>query len=184
MKFHKGSIEFSGVPGTKFRRWESWFDVTGTIFCMCPANERRRYISTSPLIGWAHTKIIHVYSQWLSTISKYLHALFRMALNHLKYFFLFHSKWPSKSAEVSFSSNLKAFMLISLPPCLSFSGTKSPNQLVPAYNGVLDWWHLAALVAHNGSTISQGWGGCPERSQLAWLGVRRKDGLSVNLKSI
>ena len=27
----------------------------GIILCMSPANERRRYIVTSPLIGWAHT---------------------------------------------------------------------------------------------------------------------------------
>ena len=30
----------------------------GIILCMRPANERRRYIVTSPLIGWVHTKII------------------------------------------------------------------------------------------------------------------------------
>ena len=29
---------------------------SGIILCMCPANERRRYNVTSPLIGWAHTK--------------------------------------------------------------------------------------------------------------------------------
>ena len=28
----------------------------GIILCMCPANERRRYIVTSSLIGWAHTQ--------------------------------------------------------------------------------------------------------------------------------
>ena len=28
----------------------------GIILCMPPANERRRYIVTSPLIGWAHTQ--------------------------------------------------------------------------------------------------------------------------------
>ena len=28
----------------------------GAIFCVRPANERRRYIVTSSLIGWAHTK--------------------------------------------------------------------------------------------------------------------------------
>ena len=29
--------------------------ITGISLCMCPANERRRYIVTSFLIGWAHT---------------------------------------------------------------------------------------------------------------------------------
>ena len=29
---------------------------TGINLCMCPANERRHYIVTSPLIGWAHTQ--------------------------------------------------------------------------------------------------------------------------------
>ena len=29
---------------------------TGIILCMHPANERRRYIVTSPLIGWVHTQ--------------------------------------------------------------------------------------------------------------------------------
>ena len=28
----------------------------GIILCMRPANERRRYIVTSSLIGWAHTQ--------------------------------------------------------------------------------------------------------------------------------
>ena len=28
----------------------------GIILCVCPANERWRYIVTSPLIGWAHTQ--------------------------------------------------------------------------------------------------------------------------------
>ena len=32
---------------------------TGIIFCMRPANERRRYIVTSSLIGWAHTQNDH-----------------------------------------------------------------------------------------------------------------------------
>ena len=31
---------------------------SGIISCMRPANERRRYIVTSSLIGWAHTEII------------------------------------------------------------------------------------------------------------------------------
>ena len=30
--------------------------VEGSIFCVCPANERWRYIATSSLIGWAHTQ--------------------------------------------------------------------------------------------------------------------------------
>ena len=30
--------------------------MAGIILCMCPANERRRYIVTSSLIGWAHTQ--------------------------------------------------------------------------------------------------------------------------------
>ena len=29
---------------------------SGIILCMCPANERRRYIVTSSPIGWAHTQ--------------------------------------------------------------------------------------------------------------------------------
>ena len=33
-------------------------DTTGIIVCMRPANERRRYIVTSSLIGWAHTQNI------------------------------------------------------------------------------------------------------------------------------
>ena len=42
---------------------------TGTtariIFCMCPANGRRRYIVTSSLIGWAHTEYDLCYSyEW------------------------------------------------------------------------------------------------------------------------
>ena len=35
-------------------------EVAGIILCMRPANERRRYIVTSPLIGWAHTQ----YDPW------------------------------------------------------------------------------------------------------------------------
>ena len=31
-------------------------DDPGIFLCMCPANERRRYIATSALIGWAHTQ--------------------------------------------------------------------------------------------------------------------------------
>ena len=30
--------------------------VSGIILCMHSANERRRYIVTSPLIGWVHTQ--------------------------------------------------------------------------------------------------------------------------------
>ena len=30
--------------------------TTGTILCMCPANERWRYSVTPSLIGWAHTQ--------------------------------------------------------------------------------------------------------------------------------
>ena len=29
---------------------------TGIILCLHPANERRRYIVTSSLIGWVHTQ--------------------------------------------------------------------------------------------------------------------------------
>ena len=32
---------------------------TGIIFCMCAANERRRYIVTSSLTGWAHVQDDH-----------------------------------------------------------------------------------------------------------------------------
>ena len=38
---------------------ESWAlpdGISGIILCMRPANERRRYIVTSSLIGWAHTQ--------------------------------------------------------------------------------------------------------------------------------
>ena len=40
-------------------RISSMFPVlmfTGIVLCMCPANERRRYIVTSSLIGWAHSQ--------------------------------------------------------------------------------------------------------------------------------
>ena len=30
--------------------------ISGNILCMCPANERWRYIAMSSLIGWAHTQ--------------------------------------------------------------------------------------------------------------------------------
>ena len=30
--------------------------IAGMVLCMCPANERWRYIVTSSLIGWAHTR--------------------------------------------------------------------------------------------------------------------------------
>ena len=33
--------------------------ASGIILCMCPANERQRYIVTSSLIGWAHTQNDH-----------------------------------------------------------------------------------------------------------------------------
>ena len=32
---------------------------THIVLCMRSANERRRYIATSSLIGWAHTQMIH-----------------------------------------------------------------------------------------------------------------------------
>ena len=34
----------------------SWSSLAGIISCMRPTNERRRYIVTSSLIGWAHTQ--------------------------------------------------------------------------------------------------------------------------------
>ena len=34
-----------------YHHWLCW---AGIILCMCPANERQRYIVTSSLIGWAH----------------------------------------------------------------------------------------------------------------------------------
>ena len=45
-----------------------WHSRTCTL-CMCPANERRRYIVTSSLIGWAHAQndswaAIHYSSFW------------------------------------------------------------------------------------------------------------------------
>ena len=39
---------------------DQWMHATGFILCMCPANERRRYIVTSSLIGWAHIQ----YDPW------------------------------------------------------------------------------------------------------------------------
>ena len=43
--------------------------ITGIIPCMCPANERRRYIVTS-LIGWAHTQNDPCWSE-LSTFGRH-----------------------------------------------------------------------------------------------------------------
>ena len=47
-----------------------WNDITcadtlGIILCMRPANERRRYIVTPSLIGWAHTQTDHWF--WISS---------------------------------------------------------------------------------------------------------------------
>ena len=36
--------------------YTKFYDLIGFILCMRPANERRRYIVTSSLIGWAHTQ--------------------------------------------------------------------------------------------------------------------------------
>ena len=36
--------------------WTIQYKMAGINLCMCPANERRRYIVTSSLIGWAHTQ--------------------------------------------------------------------------------------------------------------------------------
>ena len=44
---------------------------SGIILCMCPANERRRYIVTSSLIGWAH----HQNDPWIFIIA-FLWVLF------------------------------------------------------------------------------------------------------------
>ena len=65
------SFEGSSVPGHYLdlglqgfylhqwrQRWEIWLLLwhTGINLWMRPANERRRYIVTSSLIGWAHTR--------------------------------------------------------------------------------------------------------------------------------
>ena len=45
------SKNYRGHHRLPVRTSSSWI-----ILCMCPANERRRYIITSSLIGWAHTQ--------------------------------------------------------------------------------------------------------------------------------
>ena len=42
--------------GTHFTPYMGMKGYTEIILCMHPANERRRYIVTSSLIGWAHTQ--------------------------------------------------------------------------------------------------------------------------------
>ena len=46
-----------------YKEWSPLIDCTcaGNILWMPPANERWRYISTSSLIGWAHTQMISAY---------------------------------------------------------------------------------------------------------------------------
>ena len=39
-------------------RWKRKLSLAGIILCMRPANERRRYIVTSSLIGWVRTQIV------------------------------------------------------------------------------------------------------------------------------
>ena len=41
----------AGMMSSQFQ-----YTSAGIILCMCPANERRRYIVTSSPIGWAHTQ--------------------------------------------------------------------------------------------------------------------------------
>ena len=41
------------IPGEAMKIWRA---EVGIIFLMRPANEKRRYILTSSLIGWAHTQ--------------------------------------------------------------------------------------------------------------------------------
>ena len=53
-------------------RWAQ--DFTGIILCMGSANERLRYIVTSSLIGWAHTKNDSCFG-WDTPHSKYMYKL-------------------------------------------------------------------------------------------------------------
>ena len=45
---------------------------SGIMLCICPTNERRRYIVTSSLIGWAHTRTDpwHLKYCWCTTITR------------------------------------------------------------------------------------------------------------------
>ena len=52
----------------------TWYR-TGILQCMCPANERRHYIVTPSLIGWAHNKMVPVEHQYIPRIMHMLHAL-------------------------------------------------------------------------------------------------------------
>ena len=58
--------------------------TTGIIFCMRPANERRRYNVTSSLIGWAH-------SQNDPCHNKTQHNENYMLVSHMKIFWWFQS---------------------------------------------------------------------------------------------
>ena len=51
---HK-TISMMILPFSNYHR-NLILSFTGVILCMCPANERRRYIVTSSLIGWAHAQ--------------------------------------------------------------------------------------------------------------------------------
>ena len=41
--------------------WLYWYGITRIVLCMRPANERRCYVVTSPLIGWAHAQKCHLH---------------------------------------------------------------------------------------------------------------------------
>ena len=68
------------------------------ILCMRPANERRRYIVTSPLIGWAHTQNDHGSEKWPITKKSfgsrqiYLRNFIRKIVIHRNVFENFVSK--------------------------------------------------------------------------------------------
>ena len=44
------------VIGTQNEKETKYTSQSGIKLCMCPANERRRYIVTSSLIGWVHSQ--------------------------------------------------------------------------------------------------------------------------------
>ena len=69
--------------------------AAGIILCMCPADERWRYIITSPFIGWVHTRIdpwswCHFYiTFWLSAGQQSPHPPNVIFIRCVQ----FHSSW-------------------------------------------------------------------------------------------
>ena len=54
----KGATGFFRIASLALMESSIWSSAMGIIFCMRPANERRRYNVTSSLIGWAHMESI------------------------------------------------------------------------------------------------------------------------------